>query len=385
MEKSPLKPSTLAAQAMGDECPETGAIVPPVHLSTTFARDERYERRAGVGYQRAGSPSLKGPQRLLAELEGGTDALLFPSGMAACTALFQTLSPGDHAVVQRPLYFGLPVWLDRFARPGGVEIDYVPTGDVAAITAALRPGRTRVVWIETPSNPTWTVTDIEAAAAAAHAAGAQLMVDSTAATPVLTRPLALGADMVFHSATKFLNGHSDVLAGAAVTARTDAMWERLVAVRELAGAMLGPMEAFLLLRGMRTLFLRVPAQSRAALGLAGRLAAHPGVERVLYPGLPDDPGHAVAARQMIGGFGGMLSVLVRGGAGEALAVACACRLFKRATSFGGVESLIEHRYTVEGADGDAPPNLLRVSIGVEDPGDLWADLDQALAAGARRR
>jgi cystathionine gamma-synthase len=232
--------------------------------------------------------------------------------------------------------------------------------------------------VETPANPTWDVVDIEAVAAIAHAAGAVLAVDSTSATPVLTRPLEHGADLVVHSATKYLNGHSDVLAGAVVCARADELWDRVLAWRHDAGAVPGPFEAWLLLRGMRTLFLRVRRQSASALALASAHEGHPAVAAVLYPGLPSHPGHAVAARQMQGGFGGMLSIRVRGGEDAAVAVAAAVQVFTRATSLGGVESLIEHRASVEGPTSPVPADLLRISVGIEEPADLLADLRQAL-------
>ena len=234
------------------------------------------------------------------------------------------------------------------------------------------------MWIETPANPLWSVTDIAGAADIAHRAGALLAVDSTAATPVLTRPLALGADIVMHSATKYLNGHSDVIAGSLTTARKDRFWERICAARSGGGAILGGFEAFLLLRGMRTLFPRVERACQSAQHIAAALAADRRVREVLYPGLPGHPGHAIAARQMTGGFGGMLSIRVSGGAQAAIAAAARVELWQRATSLGGVESLIEHRASIEGADSPAPPDLLRLSVGIEDPADLLADLDAAL-------
>jgi cystathionine gamma-synthase len=262
----------------------------------------------------------------------------------------------------------------------GLEVDFVANGDLDGLKAAVRPGQTRLVWVESPCNPMWAIADIAASGEIAHHAGARLVVDSTASTPVLTRPLELGADLVMHSATKYLNGHSDVLAGALVTARKDETWKRITALRHDAGAVLGPFEAWLLLRGMRTLYLRVRASSAAALTIAEHFEGHPGVERVLYPGLASHSGHEVAARQMIGGFGGMMSIQVKGDAEAALAVSGACRVFKRATSLGGVESLIEHRAGIEPADSPVPANLLRISVGIEDVGDLIADLERGLTA-----
>jgi len=378
-----FKPATRAAQALSWRCNETGAVVLPLHVSTTFARDASYEKISKHGYARDDNPTFDQPEALIASLEGGAAALTFASGMAACTAAFQALRQGDHVVVPNVLYFGLPKWLDEFARGWGLDVDFVPTGDLGALAAAVRPGVTKLVWIETPCNPVWTVTDIAAAARIAHDAGARLAVDSTVATPVLTRPFEHGADLVVHSATKYLNGHSDVIAGMVVTAVEDDYWERIRQHRFMAGAVLGSFEAFLLLRGMRTLYLRVDASSRAARRIAEHFATHPAVSRVLYPGLPDHPGHAAAVRQMTGGFGGVLSIRLKGGREVARAVAAGCRLFLPATSLGGVESLIEHRETVEGEGSLTPDDLLRISVGIEDTDDLIADLEGALTAATR--
>lgn len=372
-------PETWAAQGTPTPSAREGPLIPPLQASTTFARDPAYALTGGDLYQRPDSPTLRPAEALLAGLEGGAEALLFASGMAAAAAVVQALRPGDHVVSQTTMYWSLRNWLVAFCRDWGLELDLVGAGDHDAIAAALRPGRTRLVWIETPSNPTWQVVDIAAAAAAAHDAGAVLAVDSTAATPVHTRPLALGADIVHHAATKALNGHSDVVAGALVAADADtALWQRVRDNRRDHGAILGPFEGWLLLRGMRTLYLRVPRASATALAIARRLRRHPKLSAVLYPGLESHPGHGVAAAQMHGGFGGMLSLRVRGGAAAALRVAGACRLFARATSLGGVESLIEHRASIEGPDSPVPDDLLRLSVGIEHADDLMADLEQAL-------
>jgi cystathionine gamma-synthase len=242
----------------------------------------------------------------------------------------------------------------------------------------MRAGKTKLLWIETPANPTLVVSDIAALAGIAHAGGALLAVDSTFATPVHTQPIALGADLVMHSATKYLNGHSDVIAGSLTAAAANEHWQRIKSVRSQAGTVLGPFEAWLLLRGMRTLYVRIAAQSRAALQIAGHFSGHRRVEAVLYPGLKDFPGHDVAARQMKGGFGGMLSLRTKGGAADALAFIGKLRVWKRATSLGGVESLVEHRASVEGPQSTTPPDLLRMSVGLEDPQDLIDDIEQAL-------
>jgi cystathionine gamma-synthase len=378
-----LSPETLAAQAMGDIDPASGALAPPIHPSTTYERLPDGTYRGGLVYTRADNPTYDHAERLLAALEGGAGCMLFSSGNAAATAVFQALLPGDHVVVSRVLYWGVRKWLAEFGLAWGLDVEFVDTTDLGAVEAALRPGRTRLVWVETPANPMWDVTDLAGVAAVAHAAGARVAADSTVATPVLTRPIEFGADLVVHSATKYLNGHSDVLAGAIVTARRDPFWERIRAWRRNAGGVLGPFEAWLLQRGMRTLFVRVRRASETALALASRLHGHPGLRAVLYPGLPSHPGHAIAARQMTGGFGGMLSIRVAGGEREAMAVAGAVKVFKRATSLGGVESLVEHRKSTEGPSSPVPEDLLRLSIGLEATEDLIADLDAALGVVAR--
>ena len=374
-----LHPATIAAQALGWTDASTGAVVLPLHTATTFLRDPDNQYRRGRGYGRADNPSYDQPQALLTALEGGAASRLFSSGMAAAAAVFQSLPRDAHVVAPQVMYWGLRSWLKNFAEAWGIDVEFVDARSLDAIHQALRPGRTRLVWIETPANPLWSVTDISGAAKIAHAAGALLAVDSTAATPVLTRPLALGADLVMHSATKYLNGHSDVIAGSLTTAREDAFWARLCSARSSGGAILGSFEAYLLLRGMRTLFPRVERACRSAQQIAEARSHHPQVLEVLYPGLPVHPGYAVAARQMIGGFGGMLSMRLQGGAEAAIASAARVEVWKRATSLGGVESLIEHRASIEGADSPAPPDLLRLSVGIEDPNDLIADLGAALA------
>ncbi|MBL8700432.1 MAG: PLP-dependent transferase [Alphaproteobacteria bacterium] len=369
---------SIAAQALGWIEPTTRAIVPPIHVAATFLRDEDNQYRSGRVYGRADNPSFDQVEATLAALEGGTKAMLFASGMAAATACFMALQPGDHVVAPRVMYWSLRDWLLGFATRWGLHVTFVDAGDIDAIAAGVQAGRTKLIWLETPANPLWHVSDIAAAAEIAHRAGARLAVDSTVAAAVFTRPLELGADIVMHAATKYLNGHSDLIAGALVTASVDPYWERLVAVRKQLGAVLGAFEAWLLLRGMRTLYPRVTWAARSAQALADRLVAHPMIEEVLYPGLPGFRGHAIAARQMHGGFGGMLSVRVKGGEAAAIAAAARVRLWKRATSLGGVESLVEHRASIEGVGSPCPTDLLRLSVGVEDPDDLYRDLDRAL-------
>lgn len=379
--RSPWSKRSLTAQAMGRVDPLTKAIVPPIHVSTTYIRDEDNAYSSGFVYGRPDNATVREAEDVIAMLEEAeAGALLFSSGMAAATAVFQALDPGDHVVAPRVMYWALRHWLMTEATRWGLEVDFVETDDLDRLRAAIIPGRTKLVWVETPSNPLWTITDIAGAAEIAHAAGARLAVDSTCASPIHTRPLTLGADIVMHAATKVLNGHSDVIAGVLAGARADAFWSRIVTIRKGQGAILGPFEAYLLMRGLRTLHVRAAAQARSAMALAERLSSHPKVARVLYPGLPQHPGHDVAARQMEGGFGYMLSIQVTEGEAAAIGAAAKVRLWKRATSLGGVESLIEHRASIEGEGTPCPPDLLRLSTGIEDWEDLFRDLDEALTA-----
>ena len=379
MQDRDWRAETLAAQALGWVDATTQAVAPPIHMSSTFLRAPDYGSERA--YIRDQNPAFDQAEALLAKLEGGAAAALFASGMAAATSVFMALKPGDHVVAPQMMYWSLRNWLTGYASEWGLDVTLIDMTDPAALQAALRPGRTKLVWIETPGNPLWSVTDIAACAAIAHQAGARLAVDSTVATPVFTRPLALGADLVMHSATKYLNGHSDICAGALVTAQADTAWDRMIEMRATLGAIIGSVEAWLLLRGMRSLFPRVRQQAASAAELARRLAAHPAVATVLYPGLPDFPGHDIARRQMQGGFGGMLSIRVKAGTEAAKATAARVGLWQRATSLGGTESLIEHRASVEGPTSPVPGDMLRLSVGLEDAGDLYDDLDQALSGG----
>jgi cystathionine gamma-synthase len=373
-----VRPETIAAHSLRAIDAETGAVVPPLHTSTTYARDADYALRGASSYLRYGNPTLAHAEAAIAALEGGHAARLFGSGMAAIVTLFETVPQGGHVVAPAVMYHGTRDWLRRLEGKGRLTLSLFDPADPGALAAAVRP-ETDIVWIETPVNPTWDVIDIAGAAVAAHRVGAILAVDSTAATPVLTRPLALGADVVFHAVTKYLNGHSDVLGGVLVTANDTPRWSEIAGLRNLMGTMLAPVEAWMLIRGLRTLFVRVRQASATALALAQHLEAHAKVEAVLYPGLPSHPGHGVAAGQMQGGFGGMLSVLVKGGEAEALRVVKGLKVFLPATSLGGVESLAEHRRTIEGPASPVPANLIRLSIGLEAVEDLMGDLDQALA------
>jgi cystathionine gamma-synthase len=371
-------PETIAAQGGGNVDPVTGAIVPPIHMATTFVRDADNQYRRGYCYGRSDNATVRQVEELLAHLELAETCLLFASGMAAATTALLALPRPAHVVAPTAMYYGLRHWLREDAPTYGLEVTFFDQMRVGAMAEAIRPGETKLVWIETPSNPTCAITDIAAAARCAHAAGALLAVDSTVPTPVLTQPITLGADLVLHSATKYLNGHSDVVAGAIVFARADATLERAARLRMALGAVLGPFEAALLLRGMRTLHLRVRHQSASALRIANEFAGHPQVSRVLYPGLPHHPGHTIAARQMSGGFGGLLSLHIAGGERAAIAVAGAMDVWRRATSLGGVESLVEHRSSLEGTASDCPSDLLRLSVGLESVDDLIADIAQAL-------
>ena len=386
MDPKQSHPDTIAAQALGWIDEHTRAVTPPIHVSTTYLRDADNQYRSGRIYARADNPAFDQAEAVINALEGGQQALLFASGMAAATAVFQALQPGDHVLAPKVMYWSLRNWLTTFATEWGLQVELIDMTSPAAVQAAVRPGKTRLVWIETPANPLWTVTDIAATAKIAHAAGALLAVDSTVATPLLTRPLALGADIVMHAATKYLNGHSDLIAGVLVVREGGAEsehWQRVRKVRAQLGGTLGSFEAWLLLRGLRTLHLRVRAACASAQRIAEHFNGHALVAEVLYPGLPGCHGHAVAAVQMVGGFGGMLSIRVKAGEAAAIAVAAQTLLWKRATSLGGTESLIEHRASVEGAGTPAPPDLLRLSVGIEDAGDLIKDLEQALAAAQR--
>jgi cystathionine gamma-synthase len=381
-----VKPASIAAQGLGWVDEQTRAIAPPIHTSTTFLRDPDNQYRSGRIYARDNNPTFDQAEAVLTALEGGHASLLFASGMAAATAVFQALAPGDHVLAPKVMYWSLRSWLMNFATRWGLRVQFIEMNDPDQVRSAVQSDKTRLVWIESPANPLWTITDIAVTCEIAHAGGAAVAVDSTVATPVLTRPFELGADIVMHSATKYLNGHSDVIAGT-LTAREDSpLWLRIKSIRAQMGGVLGPFEAWLLMRGMRTLFPRVRAACDSAQSIAERLTQHRFIEEVLYPGLPGFPGHAVAARQMHGGFGGMLSIRVRGakngsltGENAAIATAANVQLWKRATSLGGVESLIEHRASIEGAGTPVSPDLLRLSVGLEDTEDLVADLEHALA------
>jgi len=371
-----LHPSTVAVHAGAEPDAETGAVAPPIHLATTFRHGPAGERIAGYEYQREGNPTQDRLETALAAMEGGESALAFASGMAAISGILETLTAGSRVLVPDDCYSGLRYLANEFLPQRGVEAIAVDMADPGAVDAACGDSAA-IVWVETPSNPRMKISDIAALAQVAHRNGAVLVCDNTFATPVLQRPLALGADVVMHSTTKYFGGHSDVLGGALVFARRDGLFEQVAHRRHITGAVLSPFAAWLTLRGCRSLPARMALHCANARRLADFLAAHPAIERVNYPGLPTHAGHSIAARQM-SDYGAMLSIEVHGGREAALAAAGRLRLFTNATSLGGCESLVEHRASVEGPSPVSPQNLLRVSVGLEHVDDLVADFAHAL-------
>ena len=379
MAKRGLSVATIAAQAGGYIDAASGGVVPPIQPSTTFARDRSYQPHpTGNIYARDDNDVGRIAEALLAQLDNAETALLFPNGMAAIAAVFRALPGGATVLVQSQIYWGTTKWLREFCARRSVTLIEADLSDIGQAQSLCAQHQPDLVFIETPSNPWLRTTDIALVAEATHAAGGRLVVDATAATPILTRALDFGADIVMHSATKGINGHSDVLAGVLATnAPADSHWQAIAIDRHDAGAVIGSFESWLLIRSIRTLPLRVERMSQNAQAVAEFLQSHDAVAQVFYPGLPDFEGHSVAKRQMAGGFGSLLSFCVKGGAVEALRVAGRLNLFHRATSLGGVESLVEHRHTIEPHTG-IPESLLRLSIGIEDVQDLCADLEQAL-------
>jgi cystathionine gamma-synthase len=371
-----VRPETQFVHAGATPDPATGAVVPPLYLATTFRHGPAGERVAGFEYVREGNPNQQQFETALAELEGGAGALAFSSGMAAITALLDSLPSGAHVVYPQDCYTGLRVLLTEFLPQRGVSATAVDTGNTDAVRDAVTR-RTALLWLETPSNPQLRICDIAALAEIAHAHGALVACDNTFATPLLQQPLRLGADVAMHSTTKYFGGHSDVLGGALVFAARDALFDAVAHRRHITGGVPSPFNVWLTLRGLRSLPARMAWHCRNARAVAEFLAAHPRVEAVHWPGLPSHPNHAVAARQMRD-FGGMLSVRIRGGREAALAFAGKVQLFTNATSLGGCESLIEHRASVEGEHPVSPQNLLRLWVGLEHGDDLVVDLRRAL-------
>jgi cystathionine gamma-synthase len=372
-----VKLETLAVHAGHEPDPATGAVRAPIQLATTFERgaDGGYPR--GYSYTRAGNPNRTALEQAVAALEGGGEAVAFASGSAATLAAFTLAAAGGRVVCSADCYHGTAKQLREILPRWGGSAEFVDTTDLEAVRHALEPGAT-LLWVETPSNPLLRVSDLAALVDLAHAKGALLGCDNTFASPVLQQPLALGADLVMHSSTKYLGGHSDVLGGMLVLPSGSPLAEPLRDFQATSGGVPAPFDCWLLLRSLATLPLRVRQQSANALEVARFLASDARVERVHYPGLEQHPGHALATRQMRDGYGAVVSIQVPGGAAEALAVAGRVQLFTRATSLGGVESLIEHRASVEGPRTQTPQNLLRLSIGLEAAADLIADLEAAL-------
>ncbi|MEL7542753.1 MAG: PLP-dependent transferase [Pseudomonadota bacterium] len=378
LSSAPVSPEAYAVGGGSKETAHPPSVLPPVHLATTFVRDADNQYTSTFSYGRDDNATVRELEQALARLEGAHGpAYFFSSGMSAAVCLLLALGPGAKVVAPRVMYWGLRQWMKNDGPRHGIETTFVDFDDAAALDATLAEG-TDLVWLETPGNPMWNIIDIADVAARAKASGAKVACDATVATPVLMRPLTLGADVVMHSATKYLNGHSDVVAGALAFAEPTPLADETRRIRAGMGPILAPLEAMLLRRGLRTLHVRVERQSANALAVAQYFKRHPAITEVLYPGLPSHPGHAIATRQMTGGFSGMLSLRVAGGEAKAIAVAARTRLWTRATSLGGVESLIEHRASIEGADSPVPRDLLRLSTGLEPVDELIADLEQAL-------
>ena len=371
-----MRLETLAVRSGHAPDQTTGAVTPPIHLSTTFERDPDGSYRGGFLYSRYANPNRNALEYALASLEGGAAAAAFASGSAATMTMIQAIGPGTHIIAPDDAYFGTTKLMREIFGPWGIETTVVDMTDVDAVAGAIRP-TTKLVWIETPSNPLLRVVDIARIAALARGANALSVVDNTWGTPMLQRPLELGADFSMHATTKYLGGHSDVLGGMLVARQDTELFQRVRAIQATGGAVPSPFECWLTLRGLRTLPCRMRAHCQNALTLAHFLVSHPRVEAVHYPGLPTHPAHQLAARQM-SGFGGMLSVQAGGNADQSRAIASRLRVFTQATSLGGTESLVEHRASVEGAGTRAPANLLRVSVGLESVEDMMEDWEQAL-------
>ena len=373
-----LSISTKIAQALHFSDPETGSVVPSIDHSATYSRDENYQPRQAYWYRRDGNKTTQLAEEIISELENANASLLFSSGMSACTAVLEMLPAEAQIAVPRVMYHGVLGQIQNFASKNRIRVDYYEAGDLTSMESVIKNGVTQLVWVETPNNPNWEVTDISSASELAHKAGAKLIVDATATPPTMTKSLDLGADISFHSATKYLNGHSDIAAGALSFNQQSSMYENLFTIRKLHGTVLNSQDAFLLIRGLRTLFLRVEKNSQNAMLLAKHFNNHEFIEKVLYPGLETHPNHHIAKHQTNGQFGGMLSVIVKGSQTDAINVVRNCKVFYPATSLGGVESLVEHRKTVSGDDFPVHENLIRISAGIENPVDLINDLEQAL-------
>lgn len=375
-----LHPDSLLAHAGGGFDAATGAVVPPIQTATTFVRDEDYEPvLSGHIYSRDSNALYRKTEKLLAALEGGEDSRLFSSGMAAIAAIVRSVRPGGTLLAQSGIYWGTTLFLRKHCARNNIALVEADASDLSAFRDEFSVTQPDLVWLEVPSNPFLKVADIRKIAELCNGTSAVLCVDATAATPLILKPLSFGADLVMHSATKALNGHSDLLGGVVSTSNASSeVWTFISEERQNAGAVLGSFETWLLLRGLRTLALRVERMNTNAIDLARSLEAHPKVKTVLYPGLKSHPQHSLAKSQMTNGFGSLMSIMIDGGKDESLKVAGALDIFQRATSLGGTESLVEHRFTIEGEGSGIPENLLRLSIGIEHGNDLIADFDQAL-------
>jgi cystathionine gamma-synthase len=370
-----MKIETLAVHAGHGIDPATGAVAAPIYLSTTFERDIEGTYSRGFMYTRNSNPNREALERGISALEGGAVAAAFGSGTGATMSIFQALAPGDHVLAHVDAYYGTSRLIREIFLRWGLKANFVDMSDLAAVKKALKPN-TKLAWAETPSNPLLKVVDLAAVSAIVHAAGALFVCDNTWA-PVLQRPFDLGADLILHSTTKYFGGHCDVLGGIVIAKTEDDFVRRIRTIQYEGGAVPSPFDCWLILRGMRTLPWRMRAHSENAMKVAEFLTSHPRVARVHYPGLQSHPGHEIAARQM-SAFGGMLSFEVKDGRDAAMSVTAKTKIFIRATSLGGVESLIEHRASIEGPGTTSAEGLLRLSIGLENADDLIEDLDQAL-------
>jgi cystathionine gamma-synthase len=373
-----MKKETQAIHATNLVDETAGAIATPIFLTTTFARDADGSYPKGHMYSRNSNPNRDALEKGLAVLEGGAKAFAFASGLAAVSAVFQCMKSGDHVLMPAVGYYASMKLAEEIMGPWGLQMSQVDMEDLDAIKAAIQPN-TKLIWVETPANPLLGISDIQAICTLAHSHGIFVGVDNTIATPILQNPISLGADIVMHATTKYIGGHSDVLGGAIIMREENDWSERLKRVQILMGATQSPMDCYLLARGLKTLPLRMREHSASALALAQRLENHSAIEKVHYPGLASHPQHALAKRQMPNGFSGMISIQIKGDETNARKVVSKLTLFQQATSLGGVESLAEHRKSIEGPDSKTPGNLVRLSIGLEHVDDLWEDLDQALS------
>jgi cystathionine gamma-synthase len=372
-----MKKETQAIHATNLVDETAGAIATPIFLSTTFLRDADGSYPKGHMYSRNSNPNRDALENGLAILEGGAKAFAFASGLAAVSAVFQCMKSGDHVLMPSVGYYASMKLAEEIMGPWGLQMSQVNMEDLDAVQAAIQPN-TKLIWLETPANPLLGISDIQAISSLAHSHGIKVAVDNTIATPILQNPISLGADIVMHATTKYIGGHSDVLGGAIIVREENDWSERLKRVQILMGATQNPLDCYLLARGLKTLPLRMREHSASALALAQRLEKHSAIEQVHYPGLPSHPQHELAKRQMPYGFSGMISIQIKGDEANARRVASELKLFQQATSLGGVESLVEHRRSIEGPDSKTPGNLLRLSIGLEHVDDLWEDLNSSL-------